>query len=165
MNTKLDTTAIVHCALMNERVINNYRISVTVDHVVDKDILQRAVDKLVERFPMICCRIISDGRWYYSEKMDSTVTVVESALKTGESISNFGMMAVTAGFFLVLSALLMIACFRWFMKLVNMMIENQKQMIENQQKSMQEMMASQQESMQLLLEETKQQNQKLNDIS
>ena len=97
--------------------------------------------------------------------MDSTVTVVDSALKTGESISNFGMMAVTAGFFLVLSALLMIACFRWFMKLVNMMIENQKQMIENQQKSMQEMMASQQESMQLLLEETKQQNQKLNDIS
>lgn len=73
MNTKLDTTAIVHCALMNERVINNYRISVTVDHVVDKDILQRAVDKLVERFPMICCRIISDGRWYYSEKMDRII--------------------------------------------------------------------------------------------
>ena len=91
--------------------------------------------------------------------------VIDGALKASESISNFGMMAVTAGFFLVLSALLMVACFRWFMKLVNMMIENQKQMIADQQKSMQEMMSSQQENMLQLLEETRQQNQKLNDIS
>lgn len=92
-------------------------------------------------------------------------TMVESVLRTGESVSNLGMMAVTAGFFLVLSALLMVACFRWFMKLVNMMIENQKQMIADQQKNMQEMMTTQQESMMQLLEETRQQNQKLNDIS
>ena len=70
MNSKLDTSAIVHCALMNETNINNYRISITVDHTVDKAVLQRAVDKLVHRFPMICCRIVCDGRWYYSEKME-----------------------------------------------------------------------------------------------
>lgn len=96
--------------------------------------------------------------------MDST-TVIDSALKTGESISNLGMMAITAGFFLVLSAALMVACFRWFMRMINMMMENQKKMIDSQQKSMQDMLMNQQESMKELLEETKQQNQKLNDIS
>lgn len=90
---------------------------------------------------------------------------IDAALKTGESISNLGMMAVTAGFFLVLSAALMIVCFRWFMKMINMMMENQKKMIDAQQKSMQDMLLNQQESMKQLLEETKEQNQKLNDIS
>ena len=35
--------------------------------------------------------------------------VVNAALQTGKGISDFGMMAITAGFFLVLSALLMVA--------------------------------------------------------
>ena len=73
--------------------------------------------------------------------------VVNSALETGRSISDFGMMAVTAGFFLVLSAILMITCFRWFMKVINdMMIEHKK-------------------TMGLLLEETRQQNVMLSEIS
>lgn len=45
--------------------------------------------------------------------------IVNSALQTGKGISDFGMMAMTAGFFLVLSAGMMIACFRWFMKVIN----------------------------------------------
>lgn len=73
--------------------------------------------------------------------------VVSSALETGRSISDFGMMAVTAGFFLVLSAILMITCFRWFMKVINdMMVEHKKTMIQ-------------------LLEETRQQNTMLSEIS
>ena len=73
--------------------------------------------------------------------------VVDSALETGRSISDFGMMAVTAGFFLVLSAILMITCFRWFMKVINdMMVEHKKTMAQ-------------------LLEETRQQNIMLSEIS
>lgn len=73
--------------------------------------------------------------------------VVSSALETGRSISDFGMMAVTAGFFLVLSAILMVTCFRWFMKVINdMMVEHKKTMVQ-------------------LLEETRQQNSMLSEIS
>lgn len=73
--------------------------------------------------------------------------VVSSALETGRSISDFGMMAVTAGFFLVLSAILMVTCFRWFMKVINdMMVEHKKTMVQ-------------------LLEETRQQNTMLSEIS
>lgn len=73
--------------------------------------------------------------------------VVNAALQTGKGISDFGMMAMTAGFFLVLSALMMIACFRWLMKVIN------------------DMMTSQKETMKQLLEETRTQNDRLNDIS
>lgn len=73
--------------------------------------------------------------------------VINSALQTGKGISDFGMMAMTAGFFLVLSALLMVACFRWFMKVIN------------------DVMTSQKETMKDLLSETRTQNDRLNDIS
>ena len=73
--------------------------------------------------------------------------VVNSALETGRSISDLGMMAVTAGFFLVLSAILMVACFRWFMKIVNGMLETQR------------------DTLTQLLEETRNQNVKLSEIS
>ena len=73
--------------------------------------------------------------------------VVGQALETGKAISDFGMMAITAGFFLVLSASLMVATFRWFMKLINAMMEDQKQ------------------TMKQLIEETKTQNVQLADIS
>lgn len=72
---------------------------------------------------------------------------VNAALQTGKGISEFGMMAMTAGFFLVLSALLMVACFRWFMKMID------------------EMLVSQKETMKQLLDETRTQNERLNDIS
>lgn len=74
-------------------------------------------------------------------------SVVNSALQTGKGISEFGMMAMTAGFFLVLSALMMIACFRWFMKMIN------------------DMLGAQKETMKQLLDETRMQNERLNDIS
>lgn len=73
--------------------------------------------------------------------------VVNAALQTGKGISEFGMMAMTAGFFLVLSALMMIACFRWFMKMINDMLNSQK------------------DTMKELLAETRTQNERLNDIS
>lgn len=79
---------------------------------------------------------------------------VNAALQTGKGISEFGMMAMTAGFFLVLSALMMIVCFRWFMKVINDVMASQRDT--NQ---------SQKETMKQLLDETRTQNERLNDIS
>lgn len=75
------------------------------------------------------------------------IPTISSALQTTRGISEFGMMAMTAGFFLVLSALMMIACFRWFMKLIN------------------DMLVAQKEATKQLLDETRMQNDRLNDIS
>ena len=73
--------------------------------------------------------------------------MVEHSLETARTIGDVGMMAVTAAFFLVLAAALMIACFRWFKNIIN------------------DMLVSNKTTMNELLEETKSQNQMLADIS
>lgn len=40
-----------------------------------------------------------------------------------KNIGDVGMMAVTAAFFLVLTALLWVACFRWFKSIIDGMIK------------------------------------------
>ncbi len=62
-------------------------------------------------------------------------------------ISEFGMMAITAAFFLILSAGLMVACFKWFKATINGMISDNKTIMTN------------------LLDETRKQNEQLTDIS
>lgn len=73
--------------------------------------------------------------------------MIEDALNTAQSISNFGMLAVTAGFFLVLSAVLMVTCFRWFIRVINNTMDTQRKAMVD------------------LVEETKSQNEKLDDIA
>lgn len=73
--------------------------------------------------------------------------MTESATTIARGISDFGMMAITAGFFLVLTGLLWIACFKWFKKIIDDMIKGNAQMIKD------------------LLTETRKQNDMLNDIS
>lgn len=80
--------------------------------------------------------------------------VVNAALQTGKGISDIGMMAITAGFFLVLSALLMVACFRWFMNMVNQLMTSQKEINQDYKDTMRQ-----------LLEETRAQNERLNVLS
>lgn len=80
--------------------------------------------------------------------------VVNAALQTSKGISDFGMMAITAGFFLVLSALLMVACFRWFMNMVNQLMTSQKEINQDYKDTMRQ-----------LLEETHAQNERLNVLS
>lgn len=72
---------------------------------------------------------------------------VEAVTQVAKGIGDVGMMAVTGAFFLLLSALLMIACFRWFKSLINKII------------------AQQGETMTDLLDETRTQNGMLADIS
>ena len=87
-----------------------------------------------------------------NDKMDTEV--VNAALQTGKGISDFGMMAITAVFFLVLSALLMVACFRWFMNMVNQLMTSQKEINQDYKDTMRQ-----------LLEETRAQNERLNVLS
>ena len=62
-------------------------------------------------------------------------------------ISDFGMMAVTAAFFLLLSAAMMVAIFKWFKAIINQMMQDNK------------------ESLQELAKTTNAQNDMLQDIS
>lgn len=51
---------------------------------------------------------------------------IEAATSVAKGINDLGMMAMTAGFFLILSAGLMVACFKWFKTLINDIIKDQK---------------------------------------
>lgn len=51
---------------------------------------------------------------------------IEAATTVAKGINDLGMMAMTAGFFLILSAGLMVACFKWFKTLINDIIKEQK---------------------------------------
>ena len=75
------------------------------------------------------------------------ISAVDQALNVGKGISEFGMMAITAGFFLVLSAVMMVTFFKWFMKVIN-------DILESHGKTMNE-----------LLEKTKEQNKTLETLS
>ena len=69
MKTKFDSSAIVHTALMNDNTINNYRISITMKETVDPDRLQKAVDLVASRYPMIVCRVAEGSSWIYSQPL------------------------------------------------------------------------------------------------
>lgn len=71
----------------------------------------------------------------------------EAVTSVAKSIGDVGMMAVTGAFFLILSAILMVACFKWFKSLINKIITQQG------------------DAMNDLLDETRMQNSMLADIS
>lgn len=72
---------------------------------------------------------------------------VQHVTEVAKGISDLGLMAVAAAFFLLLSAAMMIAIFRWFKNIINDMIQEQKN------------------GMKDLTEETRKQNDMLQDIS
>lgn len=76
--------------------------------------------------------------------MNGSVTDVTEVAR---GVSDLGMMAVTAAFFLILAATLMVAIFKWFKHIINSMLSNNSGM------------------MQELLEETRKQNGMLADLS
>lgn len=51
---------------------------------------------------------------------------VQHVTEVAKGISDLGLMAVTAAFFLLLSAAMMIAIFRWFKSMINRMLEQQE---------------------------------------
>ena len=72
---------------------------------------------------------------------------VSQVTQLAKGISDYGMMAITAAFFLLLSAAMMVALFRWFKSIIEQMMQDQK------------------DSMHNLAEETRKQNDMLQDIS
>lgn len=51
---------------------------------------------------------------------------VQQVTEIAKGISDYGLMAVTAAFFLLLSAAMMIAIFRWFKSMINRILEQQE---------------------------------------
>ena len=72
---------------------------------------------------------------------------VSQVTQVAKGISDYGMMAITAAFFLLLSAAMMVALFRWFKSIIEQMMQDQKDSLHN------------------LAEETRKQNDMLQDIS
>lgn len=75
------------------------------------------------------------------------MTEPQHVTEVAKGISDFGMMAVTAAFFLVLSAAMMVAIFKWFKSIITQMMQDNK------------------ESLQELAKTTNAQNDMLQDIS
>lgn len=75
------------------------------------------------------------------------MTDVQSVTEVARGISDFGMMAITAAFYLLLSALMMIAIFKWFKSIINQILQDNK------------------ESLQDLMKETRQQNEMLRSLA
>lgn len=73
--------------------------------------------------------------------------MTEETMTIAHGIGDLGMMAITAAFFLFLSALLWVACFRWFKSIIDNMIKGNNKMVND------------------LLVETRKQNDMLTDIS
>lgn len=73
--------------------------------------------------------------------------MVEDVTTVAKGIGDVGMMAVTAAFFLILSAGLMVACFKWFKSIINGIISRSEKTMND------------------LLQETRAQNDMLADIS
>ena len=71
----------------------------------------------------------------------------QDVVGVAKGISDFGMMAIAAAFFVLLAAALMVSCFQWFKHLINGMVESQNK------------------SMADLLAETRAQNAALTDIA
>lgn len=72
---------------------------------------------------------------------------MEDVNNIANGITNYGMLAITAAFFLVLTALLWIACFKWFKSIIDGMLKGSAKATAD------------------LLYETRKQNEMLNDIS
>ena len=81
------------------------------------------------------------------------MTDVQSVTEVAKGISEYGMMAITTGFYLLLSAAMMITIFKWFKSIINKMLEDYKTSA-----------AKQQDCWQTLLIETQKQNEKLNEL-
>lgn len=52
--------------------------------------------------------------------------MIQKVTEVAKDVTDYGMMAVTGAFFLVLSATMMIAIFRWFKSMINRMLEQQE---------------------------------------
>ena len=68
---RLDNAAKIYPAARRRNWSNVYRQSVTLREEVDREVLQRALDVTVKRFPSIAARLRRGAFWYYLQEVDS----------------------------------------------------------------------------------------------
>lgn len=68
---RLDNAGVLYSALQKETYSAIYRFSAVMDRPVDRQALQRAVDKTMPRFPTFRVRIKKGAFWYYFEPNDA----------------------------------------------------------------------------------------------
>ncbi len=81
------------------------------------------------------------------------MTEVHAVTEVAKGISDFGLMAMTTAFFLILSAVMMITIFKWFKTIINGMIADFRDALDKQNQYWKD-----------LHQETQEQNQKLNGL-
>lgn len=65
---KLDNTANIFPVIAGEAMTNTYRISVVLKEVIQKELLQEAVDMVIPKMPGFNLRLRSGFFWYYMEE-------------------------------------------------------------------------------------------------
>ena len=70
MKQKLDSSAVFHTAMMDENWLNTYRFAITLKTKVEPERLQYCVDQLINKYPMICCKIKHNFFHHYTEPLD-----------------------------------------------------------------------------------------------
>lgn len=74
---RLDNAAKIYPAARNRNWSNVFRLSATLDEVVDKEILQVALDVTVRRFPSIAVRLKRGFFWYYLEEIPKAPDIMD----------------------------------------------------------------------------------------
>ncbi|WP_186564725.1 hypothetical protein [Lawsonibacter celer] len=68
---KLDNAGVLYSSIQKESYSAIYRFSAVMTQTVDPQVLQRAVDRTMPRFPGFCMRIKRGVFWYYFEPNDA----------------------------------------------------------------------------------------------
>lgn len=74
---RLDNAAKIYPAARRKNWSNIYRQSVTLREEVDREVLQRALDVVVKRFPSIAARLRKGVFWYYLQQVPAAPNIRE----------------------------------------------------------------------------------------
>ena len=74
---RLDNAAKIYPAVRRKNWSNLFRQSVTLQEEVDTQVLQRALDRVVKRFPSIAARLRKGAFWYYLQQLASAPRIRE----------------------------------------------------------------------------------------
>ncbi len=73
--SRLDNAALIFPAIMRHNWNNGFRIAITLNEDVDREILKMALKDLRKRFPSFYVSLHSGFFWYYLEEMDGNIPV------------------------------------------------------------------------------------------
>jgi NRPS condensation-like uncharacterized protein len=77
---RLDNAAKLYPAIRNRRWTAIYRISIKLDEIIDKVLMQQALDSTVGRMEVFACRLKAGLFWYYFEKNRERALITEDAV-------------------------------------------------------------------------------------